>query len=261
MSSEFTDINEEEETDDECVYVDNVVDELVAFYERKKTQEDFSISNDIVFYSIVKYFENNFMQESQRFNRGLDGSYFIFIIPNEWQLKPDIIDYVMVPLLENMGVSLPQDRSQRVLFITWLESKLLFFQQTTPNLLKNDDRCIWHDIHVNERAVTIKTAYFQVKEDYNLKFNRSFFVPKIKSLDDYQVFHEFNLKNYLEELTFTSMMDASHLINTPYPDNQTLNYGNVTDYILDMILVNIEARIQVKVIGIVYTDGYLGILS
>lgn len=173
--------------------------------------------------------------------------YLAFILPDEWLSdSSDMIDLVMAPLVSHISPTpLPKNFNYRAMFISQLESRLMFNQLRNPDdksriasFIHSESRCIMYEVFEYETEMMIKSTYFQLKEDYNLRLlNNQLFIPKIFSTDHHTIIKSFDYGNI--ESRLKEVLSKYNLLSQQMGEKDSLN--QIIRYILKAIVGSVSA--------------------
>lgn len=238
--------NYKDQIEDGDIYIENVVRSIEKIY-NEVIQRKQAITSIKEFAAVARFFELQLNQICEQSKIQLEQLFVVIIIPNDWALKHDIIDLIMVPLLQKANIVFPEKLAERVLFMTKLEALLSNvqlspdFKNNVPSFIQNENRCVQLDIFCENNVMKIRSTYFQLKEDYNLKtFNERYFVPKIINIDNVHDFSNINFKSIkgaLKQMIFKNLLKANYLIDNTLQERHP-QYKNAVIDIMKQVLDN-----------------------
>lgn len=220
--------------------IDNVTKDLFNLYATKNKE---NLGNSRKFQAIAKYLRECLNDMCKKRKICFERLYFVFLLPDEWGLDLNIIDLLMLPLLTEIGVVLPEDYRDRVLFNTRLEAAFSCLQlhdrnDPVPKFIQSENRCLLYEYAEDMKTLKIRSTYFQLKEDFSLRaLDKKCHVPKIQFKNDDLVV-DFNIENIQEKLKqviFKDTMNLEHLMNDP-PEDKNSGFKSAADEALLEIL-------------------------
>lgn len=174
--------------------------------------------------------------------------YLVFIIPDHWALMPNIISFIMIPILSTVGIEFPTKSRDRALFITKLETELSFFQlgnpksQEWPLFIRNENRCVLHKLNGSKKQLTMNSTFFQLKEEYNMRlFNDKCYIPKLLSNNNHILFDNIVFDHVKQMLC---QLVCKEIFNVCMEDVSDLKILKISDVILDVVLSNAVVMIH-----------------
>lgn len=213
----------------DCLFIDNIVDKLWFLYQQIAQSK--TVVKCQAFIAIARYFELCLKEICATHNTHFQELFFVFIVPNEWSTRKDIMQIVLVPLLQHIGIIFPPNIFDKILLITQLGAVLSFLQldsltkQSIPAYIHNENRCILYNIRLESEIIQQKSIYFQLKESYDLKIYNSarFFIPQVISVEescqhDCRVDFDHILNN-LKKLVFQQILNMESLSEIPIQDD------------------------------------------
>lgn len=194
------------------IFVENTIDTVVDLY-NQQIQNDVDIVNTKSFFAITQYLKTLLNETCTQYNTSLERTYFVLIIPNEWESELQVVNKVLLPILMKAGFRLSQDGTVAVM--TELGASLLYLQ-LDPNskvprtFIQNENKCIMYDLHVEDQKIVIQSTCFVLKEDFYFKaFNERYFTSKIISIENRLELDYENLSSALARLMAENDMDKA----------------------------------------------------
>lgn len=233
---------------EDSIYIDNVVEKLDCIYQQM-TKNGADINGSRIFTAISKYFEFCLNKVCDEQNGRFRQLYFVFIVPNEWSMKKDIVHIVLHPLLQHIGVEFSPNPFNKMLSLTQLEAAFSFYQlhplkkQSVPAYIQQENRCIMYNIILHGNLIQHQIVYFQFKESHDLKNTNGgrFYLPRVISIrnnrqDNCLIDFDYILKR-LQILVFKQILNIENLNNLPI-QAEYLNIENPTaaDLIMNELL-------------------------
>lgn len=220
------------------ISIDNFTQQLYQLYTMVKKKKMYALNDDKRFLAVIKHLKIILDTVCNIYRIHLKRLYLVFMIPDHWAQDLDIIDLIMVPLLGRIGVEIPQDRQNRVLFITELEGILSYVQldnkicKKLPPFFRNENRCIMFYLCSGNEATTIQSTYFQIKEEYLLRTNNgNYYTPKISAINDGLTLGNIFFEDVETKLTQLILNNILHIDNI-----------QKEDWILEMTLIRVVVR-------------------
>lgn len=172
-------------------------------------------------------------------------------------MNRDMLHTVLIPLLHHIGIPLPPNPLDKILYTTPLETSLLRLQlgmkeRFIPSYIENENRCILHNIGVVGNTILQRSVYFQFKESYDLKLynGRRCFVPKVISMEENQcVMDSDYIQKNLYHLVFEQILNTQNfndiIIQSEYIENLTVA-EQIIDELLRLTVVSVNNHLVRK---------------